>query len=306
MDDVLTAGDLVNELSGVVDNEQPVEDSQNDEQEQENQSEEGQEAEAQAEGEEAQEEQPEAESSEVFLEWESNGEKIRVSQEELKSGYLRQQDYTQKTQNLARESQALQQRVQQEFQAVQSMAAEYGQLTTIDQQLQQFQQVNWGALKESDPLSYATALADMNNLRATRDDVARQIEGKRQYMTQLQVQTFQQQTAEAAEHLKKVVPNFGRETIESLKKYGQAKGFSAEELSGVADKRMLEVLWEASQWRALQEKKPAIQNKVKALPTKATKAAAPAAPQSQIDNHLKRLSKTGKVDDFAALLKSTR
>lgn len=312
MDDVLTAGDLANELSGAVDNEQPVEDSQNDEQEQENQSEEGQEQEAQegeqpegAEGE-AQEDQPEAESSEVFLEWESNGEKIRVSQEELKSGYLRQQDYTQKTQNLARESQALQQRVQQEFQQVQAMATEYGQLTSIEQQLQQFGQVNWQGLRESDPLAYAAAMADYNNLRNERENVARQIEGKRQHMTQLQQQNFQKQTEEAKEFLAKEIPNFGPDALNAMRTAGKSLGFSDEFLGGLADGPALLGLWKAAQWDALQAKKPAIQNKVKALPTKATKAAAPAAPQKQVqlDKQLQRLNKSGKTTDFAALLNS--
>lgn len=314
MDDVLTAGDLATELTQATEPEQPqAEDSIDGEQAQENQQEEGQETEASAdeqsaEGEEdpAQEEQPEKDSSEVFLEWESNGEKIRVSQDELKNGYLRQQDYTQKTQNLARESQALQARVQQEFQAVQSMATEFGQLASIDSQLQQYQQVNWQALKEQDPFAYGTALAEMNNLRAIREDVTRQIDGKRQYMTQLQAQTFQQATAEAEEHLKKAIPNFGTETLKTMKQYGEKLGFSAQELANVADKRMLQVLYEASQWRALQDKKPALQNKVKALPTKATKPAAQAVPQKQVqlDKQVRRLSQTGKTSDFAALLNS--
>jgi hypothetical protein len=312
MENVLTADDLASQLTGTPDNEQSDTDSQNEgEQGQENQQEEGQtegvEGE-QLEGEEGAEqgEEPNKESSEVFLEWEADGEKIRVSQDELKNGYMRQQDYTQKTQNLARDSQTLQQRVQQEFQAVQQLATDYGQLTQIDAHLEQFKGVDWNALKQQDPLAYNTYLAEMNNLKGLRGDVVQQIEGKRQYMTQQQVQAFQQQTAEAQDHLKKVIPNFGAATLETMKKYGTNLGFSAQELAQVADKRMLQVLYEASQWRALQEKKPAIQNKVKTLPTKATKAAgsAPPAKQVQIEKQTKRLAQSGKVGDFAALLNS--
>lgn len=313
MDDVLTADALASELTTAAEPEQPdTPDSIDGEQGQENQSEEGQEEAQegeQPEGEEAeaQEEQPEKpDSSEVFLEWESNGEKIRVSQEELKNGYLRQQDYTQKTQNLASERQALQTRVQQEFQAVQAMAAEFGQLTSIDSQLQQFQQVDWRALKEADPLQYATAMADWNALRAQREEVSRQIEGKRQYMTQLQAQQFEEATKEASEYLRKEIPNFGPDSLKAMKQFGEKMGFTAQELSQVADKRMLHVLWQAAQWQALQEKKPALQSKVKALPTKATKPAAPAAPakQAQLEKQQRRLAQTGKVNDFAALLNS--
>lgn len=317
--DVLTADDLANELTGAIENEQPVEDSQSDGgQDQENQQEEGQSASPegeQPEGEEeaGQEEQSDNQnSSEVFLEWESNGEKIRVSQEELKEGYMRQQDYTQKTQNLARDSQALQQqlqqRVQQEFQTLQQMAADYGQLTNIDAQLQQYQKIDWNALRQQDPNAYGTYLAEMNNLRAIRGDVAQGIEGKRQLLQQQQAQAFQQQSAEAEQHLKKVIPNFGPDTLKQMKQYGEKAGFTAQELANVADKRMLQVLWEASQWRDLQDRKPAMQNKVKALPTKATKPGGQQQPakQIQIDKQLKRLSQTRDPRDFASLLNLTR
>lgn len=313
-DDVLTAGDLANELTGTTDNEQTDEASQNGEEGQENQQEEGQDGVTEGdesggeEGEGQGEQSDEQNSAEVILEWESNGEKIRVSQDELKNGYMRQQDYTQKTQNLARESQTLQQRVQQEFQAVQQLATEYGQLTQIDAQLDQFKQVDWNTLKQQDPLAYNTYLAEMNNLKGIRGDVVQQIEGKRQYLTQQQVHAFQQATAEAQEHLKKVIPNFGADSLKTMKTYGEKLGFTTQELAGVADKRMLQVLYEASQWRALQEKKPALQNKVKTLPTRATKPAGNALPQKQvqIEKQTRRLAQTGKVNDFAALLNSLK
>lgn len=311
-DNVLTADDLANQLNGPDDNEQPGEDSQNEGEEQETEQEDGQADETegeQSEGDEGegQEEQSEKNSSEVTLEWEANGEKIRVTQDELKAGYMRQQDYTQKTQNLSRESQALQTRVQQEYQAVQALAVDYGQLTNIDSQLEQFKQLNWAALKEADPLQYNTYLAEMNNLRAIRADVANQIDGKRQQMSQLQQENFQKATAEAKEHLQKVIPGFGDATLQTMKQYGAKMGFTAQELAGVADKRMLQVLHEASQWRALQEKKPALTNKLKTLPTKATKPAGNTLPakQVQLDKQVKRLSQTRSVSDFAGLLNLT-
>jgi hypothetical protein len=312
--DVLTAGDLADELAGPIDNEQTGEDSQNDGDGQEHQQEEGQDGVAEGdesdgeEGDGQEEQSDDQKSSEVFLEWESNGEKIRVSQDELKNGYMRQQDYTQKTQNLARDSQALQQRVQQEFQAVQALATEYGQLTQIDAQLEQFKQVDWNTLKQQDPLAYNTYLAEMSNLKNIRGEVVQQIEGKRHYMTQQQAQAFQQATAEAQEHLKKVIPNYGPDVLKTMKTYAEKMGFTAQELAQVSDKRSLQVLYEAAQWRALQEKKPALQNKMKNLPTKATKPAgnAPPAKQVQIEKQTKRLAQTGKVGDFAALLNSLK
>lgn len=254
-------------------------------------------------------EQPdEPDSADDFEEWEQDGEKIRVTKDELKKGYLRQKDYTQKTQQFANERQAIQQRIQAEFTAVQSLAGEYGQLANIDNQIQQYQSLNWQQLRDADPITYSTALAEYNNLRSVRDDAARAISSKQQYMQQQSAQQFAEQTKEAAEHLKKVIPNFSKQHVDAMKSYGAAKGFSAEELAQVSDKRMLEVLYEAAQWRALKAKKPAIDNKVKAVPTKATKQGTQSAPTTQlnIQKNLKRVQQTGNVKDFAALLGSAQ
>ncbi len=241
--------------------------------------------------------QPEKESAEAFLELEINGEKVKVSKDEAKAGYLRQADYTTKTQSLAVERQNVQAHLVQQFQQVQQMSNEIGQLTNIDAQLGQYQKVDWQALRETDPLSYSTHLAEYNDLRSRRGEVV-------QGIGQMQQQQFAQQTQEAQAHLQKVIPGFGKEHLSQMKEFGIKHGFQPAELANVSDKRMLEVLYKASQYDAMQAKTQQAVKAVAALPTKASKAApaSPPAAQLNIDKQVKRVQSSGSVRDFAALL----
>lgn len=303
MDENLTTDSFAEMLNGANEPDQPETESQNEEPEQEAEPEAALD-DAEQSDEPAPEEQPETDSPDAFLELEINGEKVKVSKDEAKNGYLRQQDYTQKAQNLARERQESQQHIQQQFAQVQQMSGEIGQLTNIDAQLGQYAQVNWQALRETDPLSYSTHLAEFNNLKYQRNDVVQAISYKQQSMTQMQQEAFANQTREASEHLTKVIPGFGKESLTQMKEFGIKHGFQPEELANVADKRMLEVLWKASQFDASQAKTAQAIKKVQALPTKANKPAASTVPvaEANLDKQRKRVAQSGNVRDFARML----
>jgi hypothetical protein len=253
-------------------------------------------------------EQPEKDSAEAFLELEINGEKVQVSKDEAKNGYLRQQDYTQKAQRLAQERQEWGQHVARQAAEVQQYSAEIGQLNSIDAALKEYSQVDWDALRDDDPVSYGIHMADFNRMQARRGEVERGIVQKQQSLTAAQQQAVAQQAQEAAAHMATLVPGFGKEHIEQMKAIGTKAGFTAAELAQVTDKRMLEVLWKASQFDKQQNTTQKAIKAVSALPTKAAKAppAAKPAAQLQIEKQTRRLQQTGSVKDFAALLSATR
>jgi len=262
-------------------------------------------------GEEGQDEQPAKDSTEAFLELEINGEKVQVSKDEAKNGYLRQQDYTQKAQRLATERQEWNQHVAQQAAEVKQYAQEIGQLQSIDAALAQYQQIDWDDLRETDPVNYGIHAADFNRLQVRRGEVERGIVQKQQSLTaqqqQAQAQARAQQTAEAQAHMAALVPGFGKEHVAEMKAIGQKAGFTDAELAGVTDKRMLEVLWKASQFDKQQNTKQQAIKKVSALPTKAAKAAPAAKPAAQlhIEKQTRRLQQTGSVKDLAAALAMT-
>lgn len=306
-------------LSSGGDNEQTEQsDSQNVETEQEAVEETAQEtdeAEAQESAEEEAEteqaEQPAKDSAEAFLELEINGEKVQVSKDEAKNGYLRQQDYTQKAQRLAQERQEWNQHVARQAAEVQQFAQELGQLQSIDAALAEYGQVDWDALRESDPVAYGIHMADYNRTQARRGEVERGIVQKQQQLTaaqqQAQRQAVAQQTAEAQAHLSALIPGFGKEHIGEMKAFGQKTGFSDAELAGLTDKRMLEVLWKASQFDKQKATTQQAIKKVSALPTKAAKPAPASKPAAQLnlEKQTRRLQQTGSVKDLAAALAMT-
>lgn len=308
MDEELTANNFAEMLSAPADNEQTEEsDSQNDEGDQESSEETAQEEAQQEQGDaddDGQDEQPETDSTDAFLELEINGEKVKVSKDEAKNGYLRQQDYTQKAQNLARERQESQAHIQQQFAQVQQFSNELGQLTNLDATLTQYQNVDWQALREADPLSYSTHLAEFNDIRARRGEMVQAISFKQQQFAELQQQQFMQQTQEAQAYLTAKIPGFGKEHLSQMKEFGTKHGFTSDELANVADKRMLEVLWKASQYDKSQATTQKAVKAVAALPTKANKPAPSSKPVNEvvIDKQIKRVQQSGKVQDFAALL----
>jgi len=257
-------------------------------------------------------EQPEKDSAAAFLELEINGEKVKLTADEAKNGYLRQQDYTQKAQRLSQERQEWNQHVARQAAEVQQYAQEIGQLQGIDAGLAEYHQVDWDALRESDPVAYGVHVADFNRMQARRGEVERAIFQKQQSLTaaqqQAQQQAFAQQAQEAQAHMASIVPGFGKEHIGEMKAIGQKAGFTDAELAQVTDKRMLEVLWKASQFDKQQSTKQQAIKKVSALPTKASKPAPAAKPAAQlkIEQQTRRLQQTGSVKDFAALLSATR
>jgi hypothetical protein len=310
-DQPLNTDSFAEMLGGDGDNGQPETDPQSDEPEQEaaeetapEGDEEGEQEGADEEADPEQAEQPEKDSADDFLELEIDGEKVKVSKDEAKNGYLRQQDYTQKAQRLATERQEWAQHVQKQAAEVQQFSQEIGQLTNIDAALRDYQAVDWNALREADPVSYAAHMADFNDLRARRGDVAVAIQQKQQQLQATARQDFAQKSQEAQAHMAKIVPGFGKEHVAEMRAYGQKLGFTDAELANVADKRSLEVLWKAAQFDKQQQTTQQAIKKVAALPTKAAKAAPASKPADQvnIEKQTRRLAQTGKVQDLATLL----
>lgn len=259
-------------------------------------------------GDEGQDEQPAKDSTEAFLELEIDGENVKLTKDEAKAGYLRQKHFTQLTQNHARERQEWNAHVAQQAAEVQQYAQEIGQLQSIDAALAQYQQIDWDDLRETDPVNYGIHAADYNRLQVRRGEVERGIVQKQQSLTaqqqQAQAQVRAQQTAEAQAHMAALIPGFGKEHIAEMKAIGQKAGFTDAELAGVTDKRMLEVLWKASQFDKQKTTTQQAIKKVSALPTKAAKAAPAAKPAAQLhlEKQTRRLEQTGSAKDFATLL----
>lgn len=236
------------------------------------------------EGEEGEVEQPVEESAgdERVHKWETaNGEKFEVNEKELRDGYLREQDYRQKTQNAAETVRTEQSKVQQSLQVIEALAVDIGTFQAMQQRLAQFQQVDWNRLQMEDPQQASTLRTEQLLLLEQARGAQGALKEKHLHLTSTLAQQLQQRQVEAADYLRSKVPKVD---IAALNEACLKAGHSRESLSSIADKALVHDLWKARQWDALQAKKPEVQNRVRTLPpASAGKPARVTAPPSKTE-----------------------
>lgn len=277
--------------------------------------------ESEAEGEEeSQDEQPEEPDSpeDRVIKWTTaSGETFEATEKELQAGYMRDADYRQKTQAVAEERKQVQQLAYQQIQEVERFATEFGQLANIRTELQQYGQVNWQQLMQDDPQSYQMHRLRVLELHGQEEKLGKEIGVKRQAFAQQQAQQqaidWQQANQKAAETLAQHIKGFDtdagvrQKALETMSKAGRDYGFTAEELGAVVDGRMLKVLHDAAQWRALQAEKPKAVKKVTEAPKKAPPAQRTAPTKSeQVIERVAKARGNISVRDFAKAMASTK
>ncbi len=248
-----------------------------------------------------------------------NGQDVEVSEDELIKGYSRQQDYTQKTQQLAeykRQMDAAAQGMQQEIAQTQQMRSQYVDAlsTAIDTNyahLQQYANVDWETLKSQDKEEYLTK---RDEYRQAQENI-QQLQSKAQEAQQHQEREMQMQHQQVLqeEHAKMVSilpewanPDTQRAIAKSLSEFALSKGYTQEELAQLVDHRSILVLMQAKAYEDMTRKQhevraKKVKNKPKVVPAKAKRAKSEAGVSKRREK-MKRLQSTGKVDDAASLL----
>ena len=226
-----------------------------------------------------------------------DGESLTI--EELKLGWLRQSDYTKKTQTLSEGRKA------NEAQAEQTHATMNALLVASGADLSRFEGVNWERVAVENPDGYQQAKSNFEQTKSTYDYIKAQAD---QYQTQQQQQVDTEQKEAAMESLtvlKTNIPNWSNETYYQIRDYAQdGLGVSGDEFNKVADHRLITALYKAMQYD--QQKTVAIKKKLKSGPSKTLsggKAGTAKSSESEASRKTReRLKKTGKVADAAAAI----
>lgn len=173
---------------------------------------------------------------------EHEGQKYRIPKA-LKSALMMNADYTRKTQEVAE----LRRAAEAERTQYQRASAEHVQalaaVHSIDQQLGQFQQVNWQQLSDEDPIQAQKLWMQYTQLKDSRQQIAGQV----QQMEQQRAFETQQATAKRIEEgqaiLKRDIPNWGPETARQINDFAAKEfGFQPQELAQVTDPRVVKIL----------------------------------------------------------------
>lgn len=226
---------------------------------------------------------------------------------ELKDAFLRQADYTRKTQEVAETRKSVEDR-QQFLEAKETLLnhayQEATELRAIQMQLEQFDSLDWARLAEAD-------MQQAYKLDLQRQELRQQLQTKQQG-----VQQRVQQVQQAMEMHKQRQLELGRAELErrvgklrpddaaTTWKQGLNLGFSEQELSGITDARVMHAIYLASKYQAVQGGK-AIATK-KAESAKPIKPVARSAQQAQQVSGLvakrESLKKTGSLEDAVDVL----
>ena len=264
----------------------------------------------------AEEEEQSEDEVPAILKLKVNGEEVEKPLEEVVALAQQGLDYTQKTQQVAEQRKELEayaesikaqeQAFQEQMQLNNVLIEDVAKITALDQQLNQYANVNWQQLSDSDFVEAQKLFFTYNQLQTERSNLVSQFEAKKQEVVQKQTQLMAEKIAKGKEILAKEIPNWSPETNQALLSTGKDYGFTDAELNSIVDPRHVKVLHDAMQWRKLQQKDSIVKKKVSSAKpvvkpgAKDTKAEA----NSNVRQLRESLRKTGKSDMAAKLIEN--
>jgi hypothetical protein len=202
------------------------------------------------------------------------GDKVYTKQE-LQEALGKSKDYTQKTQAVADQRRAVEEQQKALHQAQEAQKALFEkavEIRSLEQQVQQYEQIDWAALAESDPaqamkLNFAREALLRKQAKAVQE--MQEASGKqRDLSAQMRQQALQRDAEILARDIKGWGPDLGRKIAEAGKSYG----YSEAELEQVSA-RDIKVLHKAHLWDELQASKALTTKKVAEVKPVTVKAA---------------------------------
>jgi len=231
---------------------------------------------------------------------EVDGEKLSV--DEIKLGYMRQADYTKKTQAVAEQRKAAEEQTANYESTLSAL------LTASGADLSRFDNVDWEQAAVQNPDQYKQAKAMYEQTKQTHDFIRAQADEHQQRSKAQQQTAMKENAKESLTVLKSTIPNWNNDLYYSIGEYATGSlGVTTEEFNEVHDHRMITALYKAMQF---DRAKTETQKKVKATPKK-TLSGKKAEPKDlgKKDNYRKardRLKKSGSMEDAVqALLNRT-
>lgn len=243
-------------------------------------------------------EEDNAEDEPEYVEITHNGKPVKLTLDEVIEHASKGFDYTQKTQQLSeqrKQIETLAQNVQQQYQLQQATIQETAKIYAMDSQLANYQNVNWDAWMDQDPIEASKGWQKFQMLKSQRDEAANNIQQVQAQTQQMSLHQLQQKLNEGAQQLANEIKGWSPELAKSLKSNALEYGFSETELDQVYDPRMVKVLHDAYQWRQLQAKKPEVQKRVSLAP-KSAKPGGKVDDANQTRSTLLKQLKTGRSE----------
>ena len=255
----------------------------------------------------------EEQEEEAAYEIKVNGKPVKVTLDELMSGYQRDSDYRRKTMELADERRLLEEevnRAKSESDAVAKLRQDYAtRLSEIENSMKPDANIDWAKLYESDPDEYHRKKIEVENkskaLETIKAERQRAIQEQQQEQTKVFNQYLEQQKKLLAEKEPEYVdPVKGEGLRKDMTSYLKKEGYSDQELNMMVDHRSFVIAKKAMLYdKMMNSKISAKQSKTvpKMVRSGTTKTI---NKDSQQAKSLKsRLKQTGSMRDAANVLK---
>jgi len=226
---------------------------------------------------------------------------------EIKKGYLRQADYTKKTQELAAEKAQLgtmeQAKVEIRNQSLNEIGKIKHQLAT---HWKYNFDINWQQLAADDPYEYAQKKEQAATFESQVQQLAQLETALKQENERIEREAFVANQQRAREEIVQKFPEFGnKETatpiLKGMTKYLSDNGFSKEEIEGIADSRVLSILYSAYKAQTTAQAVPAAKAAIADKPKISPPVNRPHG-NSKTEATRKTFTDTGTVEDAAAMI----
>ena len=155
---------------------------------------------------------------------------------ELKDAVLRQGDYTKKTQEVAEQRKALETQTEQFQRAVsthQENLQEYAQLQMVGQQLQQYQNVDWGKMAQDDPATAQQHQFKYMQLRDQFTQLDTHLKTKHQQAIHEAQENLNKQVEQGKTVLARDIKGWNDGVDDQLTQYCLDQGFTEEEVQRI-------------------------------------------------------------------------
>lgn len=226
----------------------------------------------------------------------------------LKDAFLRQADYTRKTQHAATLVQTAEDRIQYaeaREQFTSTVMGEVAELRSMQQRLKEFDGIDTATLYNSDP---GTAMRIRDQREDLRREIAQREQGlgsKAQQLQAMQQAHYDKQWGLAVEGVKKAIGHYTPGEDAAMLKQVETLGLTLKEVKGrYADPRILHAIYKAAKYDAIQSRKgSAVETAAKAPPVVkpgASKGPGVASEQKYRDARA-ALKKDGSVEAAARL-----
>ena len=233
---------------------------------------------------------------------------LDVDQKELIAGYQRQRDYPVKTQALAeRERQAFEV-VTQEIEKSRAHYMQQAQMAhmAVRELAGMRSDEEMAVLAQTDPSLWVQEQQRAAAVRTRLQQIQQGVQSEQAQAQQMQAQQRQQLFSKAWDVLQEKgidKPKLAGIYQEASKRYG----FGEQEFANVYDPRIVLALRDAVAYRALHDKKPAVQQKAQAAPKLPATKQPVARSETKIKQLETRFARKGgaKLDDLAAYLSAT-